>query len=86
MTELEVFREEINTIDRDLTDLLLSRLATCQEIGRYKIEAGLPVFNAEREQQVLDKVATRAGDAYGDNVREIYKTIMTESKKLQEAL
>lgn len=53
MNKLEQARENINTIDKQMADLFVQRMAAVRMVSEYKIEHGLPVLDATREEQVI---------------------------------
>jgi len=53
MTDLEDYRKELDAIDQDLVSLFEKRLAVSKKIGTYKKNNSLPVYDKERERQVL---------------------------------
>ena len=48
--ELKEAREQIDRIDRQLTDLFVERMQVAQQVAAYKREHGLPVLDRERER------------------------------------
>ena len=54
--DLSDWRERIDSIDRQLIDLLNERMQCAQEIGRIKKAAGKPIRDPERERVVLAKI------------------------------
>lgn len=54
--DLKDIRAEIDEIDSQLVELLLRRMNCSEEVARYKAENNMPIFNNEREQQIIDKV------------------------------
>ena len=85
MKDLETLRREIDETDAEICALLSKRFAVVREIGEVKKKKGLPVLNESREKAVLEKVRSRALSESEENaLAEIYKTIMTEAKKLEE--
>ena len=82
--KLNIYRDEIDLIDKKLVELIEKRLEICLNIGQYKKERNLCILNEEREQQVLQKNLDRIKDStYESYIKEILKSIMDESKKLQ---
>lgn len=79
---LKPIREEIDAIDRQLVELFQKRMDCSRKVAQYKIENGMSVFNAEREQQILDSVEEKAGN-YGGSARLLYASIMELSRALQ---
>ena len=53
------------------------------EVARIKKAEGLPIYHAEREQQILDRVKQIAGEGYSDYIIDIYRNIMAISRVLQ---
>ena len=80
--ELSEIREEINKIDEQLLELFLKRMECSGQVADYKVEHNMPVFNGAREQEILDKIASKSGE-YGDSTRLLYSTIMNISRALQ---
>ena len=58
---LQEIRNEIDSIDDQIIDLFLRRMECSRKVARYKIENGIPVFNAEREKKILDSIGEKAG-------------------------
>ena len=56
LTNIEELRNRIDVIDEQLVRLLNVRVACAVEVGRLKHEAGLPIYQPEREAQVLNSV------------------------------
>ena len=78
-------RQEIDDIDRQLSALFAKRMDCSRRVAEYKLENGLPIFNREREEQVLDKIEQTAG-SYGAPTRQLYVTIMELSRALQHEM
>ncbi len=83
MKNLEECRAEIDAIDRELVELLVKRMYASMDVAIYKKENHMPVYDAERERQLLTKVRSLAGDAYAEAVERVYDTILTVSKQKQ---
>ena len=64
LTNIEELRSRIDVIDEQLVRLLNVRVACAVEVGRLKHEAGLPIYQPEREAQVLNSVR-QVGDRAG---------------------
>ena len=83
MTELLKYREEIDHIDRKITELLERRFDVVQEVIRYKQRKGLPILDAGREQEKLDALKGTCPDEKRPYVEEILKAMMAESRRYQ---
>ena len=77
---IEELRARIDRIDSDLIRLYAERIETTAEIGRYKQEHNLPVFDPAREREVLNKVGTEAGEANENGVRALFAFLMSQSR------
>ena len=79
--DLSDSRRKIDSIDRQLLDLLNERMRVSRDIVLAKREKGLPVFDAEREDALLAKLSgTNPGPLSPDGIRRIWMSIMGESR------
>ena len=87
MRELKDLRNEINEIDTKMRDLFIERMRTVMEIAKYKAENSLPVFDGEREREVIEKNASVLSD---ELLKELYveflKSNMSLSRKYQNTI
>ena len=51
--DLSELRVEIDSIDRQIVELLKQRMAVANEVAEYKRERDLPVLDSGREQALL---------------------------------
>ena len=54
LANLEALRVDIDTLDRDLIELLAKRMEVVQEIGRYKKENGVTILQMNRWMKIFD--------------------------------
>ncbi len=80
---LDEIRLKIDEIDRELIPLIKKRMECSLEVARIKQTENLPIYHPGREQQILDRVATTAGDDYGVYVSNVYRNMMAVSRELQ---
>ncbi|MBI3050368.1 MAG: chorismate mutase [Acidobacteria bacterium] len=89
LTSIEELRSRIDVIDEQLVRLLNVRVACAVEVGRLKHEAGLPIYQPEREAQVLagvKKSATElAGPLTAEAVVRIFERIIDEARRAERA-
>ena len=83
MEDLSTIRERINEIDNKIVELWKERMETCLSVAQYKKENNLPVLDARREAELLNRVGNMAGDELEVYSRVLYDTIMTVSKSYQ---
>lgn len=87
MEELKQYREQIDTIDRQLADLFQQRMDVVDNVGRYKVERNMPVLDAKREQEVLAAKAALARDeGMGADLAALFENIMAISRRRQRKL
>lgn len=80
--KLNEIRREINDIDDQLLPLLIRRMEAAGKVAEIKREAGLPVLDAGREQQILDRIRQRGGSC-GNALQGVYVAMMEASRTLQ---
>lgn len=84
--EIIRLRADIDKTDAKICELIKKRFKTAKQIGQAKKNAGLAVCDTSRESAVYELIAAHFDD---DNQKEaiknIYKTIIEESKKLQNS-
>lgn len=82
--DLQETRRQIDEIDRGIIGLYLRRMEITDRIGAWKRENHIPVYDPSRERQLLDKAAETAGEEYAEEVRELFRCILSQSKNRQE--
>ncbi len=80
---IESYRAEIDSIDKELTDLFVKRMNVAKNIAQLKKESGKAVCDSERERLLLEKVEDRAGEEFGDYTRRLYSSILELSRNYQ---
>ena len=85
MSELDVLRKDIDRLDKEIAELLLSRFAVVKEIGAVKKRDAIPVTNAGREEIVIAQVRACALDsAEKDALEKVYRSVIAASKDLEK--
>jgi len=81
---LLALRQRIDTVDRELLELLNRRAALALEVGELKKHEGSVVFRPEREAQVIDGLkAVNAGPLRSESVAPIWREIMSACRALE---
>lgn len=87
MDKLESARKAINEIDKEMAELFVRRMEASFEVGQYKLSHGLPVFDPQREAEVIRRNSTRVED---EALRSYYvnflQTCMDLSKSYQSQI
>ena len=87
MDKLQTARKAINEIDKQMAELFVKRMEASSQVGQYKISRGLPVFDPEREAEVIRRNSSLVED---EALRSYYvnflQTCMDLSKSYQSQL
>ncbi len=80
-----LLRKQIDEMDNSLLELLAKRMRVCREIGQYKKEHNLTVFQAGRYNEILEKRGAQASlcGINPENVAKIFELIHEESVRQQ---
>ena len=82
--DIETIREKIDTIDKEVFQLLINRLNAVTDIGEIKKQEGLPILDEGREQEIYNKIDSLFSEKEATFLKNIYQSIITESKKAEE--
>ena len=84
MTGLEEARKTINACDRIIVAAMVDRLAAVRAVGEYKRQNKLPIYQPEREREILARIAESVADAdQTAAILELYRFIMQQSRNIQ---
>lgn len=85
--DLQELRDEIDRIDRQMTELFEKRMEISSQVAEYKINTGMKVFDQERERKVIQKVKELTHSEFNSHgIEELFQQIMAMSRKLQYQL
>jgi len=87
MKDLNLIRQEIDSVDKQILALYEQRMALAEEVATYKIATGKKVYDKQREDEKLDSLSSRAKDDFSkQGIRELFEQIMSTSRKKQYQL
>jgi monofunctional chorismate mutase len=82
--DLNNSRNEINKIDKEIVSLLEKRFNIVMEIGKYKKENNIPVYDEKREKAVIKNCIDYLNNReLSKQIEDIYMQIMNSSKELE---
>lgn len=84
--DLKDYRQQIDTIDAELTRLFQERMHVAGGIAEYKKENGLPVLDKGRERQKLHDLVGAAEEPLSSYVHVLYSLIFELSRSYQQRL
>ena len=81
---IEDWRRKIDAIDRKLVELLNERARCALEIGAEKHLTGLPIYQPEREQEILANAeSANQGPLEDKAIRRLFERILDEARSLE---
>lgn len=84
MKNIEDWRRRIDEIDRQLVELLNERSQCAAEIGHIKQQAGLPLYQPEREKAVLANAESHNHGPLPDTaIRRLFERILDEARSVE---
>jgi chorismate mutase-like protein len=85
---LEACRQQIDSIDQRIVELVQERARVVEEVGDIKREAHLPVTVPSREQQVIAKAQdlAKGGPLPAEAVGRIYQKLVEEMRNWEAKL
>lgn len=83
--KLAEVRKDIDRIDSQLLPLFIERMKCSERVAEIKRAANAPVLNVKREQEILDRVRSQAGD-FGSEAAALYSNIMSVSRARQHRM
>ncbi|HEU4583484.1 MAG TPA: chorismate mutase [Polyangiaceae bacterium] len=83
--QLRELRDQIDGIDRNILELLAQRLRLVIRVGDYKRANNLPIYDAERERDLLARVANAAPSPLEPAMAQrIFQCVIQESRDLEK--
>jgi len=82
------FRRELDELDDQILDVLSHRLAICREVALHKAEAGIPMMQAVRVDEVKARVVSK-GTIRGlsqDFVISLYDIVIAEACRIEDEI
>lgn len=87
MEDLQELRGQIDDIDARIVALFEQRMAVTRKVGEYKLAHGIPVLDAAREREVLEKKTALLRDKeLSSDVTALFECIMSRSRQQQRTL
>lgn len=79
---LNYIRNKIDNIDKQIVNLLITRMEYSKEISKIKLNENVAIEDVKRENQVLKNIQNYSKE-YKNEIEEIYKVIFNTSKNIQ---
>ncbi|HZC02393.1 MAG TPA: chorismate mutase [Gammaproteobacteria bacterium] len=84
---IQRLRAQLDEVDREIVRALNKRAHLVQELAALKREAGVPLYDPRREEEILRRVAKEnPGPIYDATVREIFEVIMHRIRDIESEI
>ncbi|WBW99352.1 chorismate mutase [Oceanirhabdus sp. W0125-5] len=84
MKDLKHLREEIDRVNKGLVELFIERMKISEEIGEYKREKGMKIYDKKREEEIIAETIQGTEEKYKGYVSDFLKELMKMSRDIQE--
>ena len=82
--ELRELRNEIDTIDDQIVNLLNKRAEIVIDVGKSKSKIGIGPLDEDRENKIIERLGAQCEGLLSDkNVKNIYQAILQEMRKIE---
>lgn len=82
--DLSVTRQEIDTVDKQIVELIEKRMDLAMEVAKYKISTGKPIYDRQRELEKLEKLGAMASTEFNSkSIQDLFLQIMSVSRRYQ---
>jgi len=81
--DIKDIRNEIDHVDKEILKLLNKRFKLASDVIEFKKLNNLPIENKQREEEIIKMIGESVDVEINDEVIEIYKEIMKQSKVYQ---
>ncbi len=82
---LDELRRAIDQVDSRLLELIHERVRLVLEVGAYKAQHGLAIYDPERERRLLERLTALAKPPLEpDTIRRVFERLIDESRRLRQ--
>jgi monofunctional chorismate mutase len=78
---LEELRSQIEEVDQEMMKLFIKRMNISKQIGQYKKEHHLAIFDAKREEELIEKYVLKLNEP---SLSLLYKEFIIKIMKLSK--
>ena len=83
--DIHDWRKRIDELDAKLVELLNERSRAVAEIGRLKRKSGQPIYQPEREREILEQVqALNRGPLRNEALKRLFERVLDEARALEQ--
>ncbi len=79
------WRKKIDELDEKLVKLLNERSRCAAEVGKLKRKAGTPVYQPEREREILERIQQlNGGPLSNDALKRLFERVLDEARAVEQ--
>ncbi len=83
--EINDWRKRIDELDARLVELLNERSRCAADVGRMKRAAGMPLYQPEREREILERVQRlNQGPLGNEALKRLFERILDEARAVEQ--
>ena len=79
MNKLDIARDTINKIDKQMAELFCERMQAVKTVAEYKKQVGMPIFDAKREEAIIKNNSKFIAD---NEIEDYYINFMRDTMKI----
>jgi len=83
---IDELRTKINETDAHILELLKERMSVAAQIGQYKKENRLPIFDKQREREILSRLTDGQPDELAGSIKTVFSTLFEVSRAYQASI
>lgn len=83
MVDIKNLRNEIDSIDTEMKKLFKRRLEIAKQIGEYKKERDIPIFDAEREKEIIKRLTAHEDDITSPFIHRFFNCLIAICRDIQ---
>ena len=83
-SRIQSLRDLLDEVDKEIVHALNERARLVKELATVKGEAGAPLYDPQREEEILQQIAREnPGPIYDSTMREIFELIMHHIRDIE---
>ena len=81
--DLNKIRQEINSIDDEISALFEKRMLLAKDVAEYKRQNDMAVYDRRRERDIINRISSQVSDDLSSYAKILYSTLFQVSRSYQ---
>ena len=82
--DIDDWRQKIDTVDNEILELLNKRIQHVIDIGKFKKQKNMQLYNPEREEKIFQRLfSLNKGPLEKENIQILFQKIIEISRKIE---